>query len=198
MEFVAYLPWLGLAAVVVALVVIYNNLVSYRNYVTNGFAQIEVQLKRRLDLIPNLVSTAKGYLKHERETLEAVINARNEAKVMLDRLGGGPPDAVAAAQLGGAERALNQSLGSLQVVVEAYPDLKASANMMRLSVELAHTENKVSFARQAYNDAVMVYNTYRESFPPMLVASLFGHGIRQVFLEFEDRATLEAVPKASF
>lgn len=192
--------WLVVALVIVAayVVAVYNKLVTYRNRSENGFAQIDVQLKRRLDLIPNLVETAKGYLKHERETLEAVIAARNEAKSVLDKLGGKMPDAGDAARLGAAEALLGQKMGSFQIAVEAYPDLKASQNMVQLSEELSHTENKVAFSRQAYNDAVTSYNTYRESFPTLLFASMFGHPQNQALLEFEDRATLEAAPQVTF
>ena len=155
---------------------IYNRLVSLKNRFENAFAQIEVQLKRRHDLIPNLVETAKGYLSHERETLQSVIEARNTAVAGLKAAAANPGSAKAIADLGGAEGALTQAMGRLNVVMEAYPDLKASQNMMQLSEELTSTENKVAFARQSFNDAVMHYNTYRQSFPPVAVAGMFGHG----------------------
>ena len=146
-------------------VAIYNQLVALKNRFKNSFAQIEVQLKRRYDLIPNLVETAKGYLAHERETLEAVIAARNEAATALQAASQSGVDAAAIKQLSGAEGVLGSALGKLNVVMEAYPDLKASQNMQQLSEELTSTENRVAFARQGFNDAVMNYNTYRQSFP---------------------------------
>ncbi|MCV6614883.1 MAG: LemA family protein [Cellvibrionaceae bacterium] len=177
---------------------IYNNLVSLKNRYENGFAQIEVQLKRRYDLIPNLVETAKGYLKHESETLEAVIKARNEAIGGLQAAAANPGDVAAMGQLAGAEGALAGALGKLSVVVEAYPDLKANENMMQLSEELTSTENKVAFARQAFNDAVTAYNSYKQSFPPVALAATFGHGPDASLLEFEDSAEIQAAPKISF
>ncbi|RUR28914.1 LemA family protein [Vreelandella andesensis] len=177
---------------------IYNRLVSLRNRFQNAFAQIEVQLKRRHDLIPNLVETAKGYLSHERETLQSVIEARNTASAGLKAAAANPGSAKAMADLGGAEGALTQAMGRLNVVMEAYPDLKASQNMMQLSEELTSTENKVAFARQSFNDAVMHYNTYRQSFPPVAVAGMFGHGQDASLLEFEDSAQIQVAPKVSF
>lgn len=177
---------------------VYNRLVSLRNRFQNAFAQIEVQLKRRHDLIPNLVETAKGYLSHERETLEAVIQARNSAASGLEAAAANPGSKQAMAELGGAEGALTQAMGRLNVVMEAYPDLKASQNMQQLSEELTSTENKVAFARQSFNDAVMQYNSYRQSFPPVAVAPLFGHGEDASFLEFEDSAQIQAAPTVSF
>ena len=178
-------------------IAIYNQLVSLSNRYQNGFAQIEVQLKRRYDLIPNLVETAKGYLSHERETLEAVITARNEAAAALGNLGG---DVTASGikSLAGAEKALAGALGKLNVVMEAYPDLKASANMQQLSEELTSTENRVAFARQGFNDAVMAYNTYRQSFPNIVIANQFGHREDAELLEFEDSAEIQAAPNVSF
>ena len=187
-----------IAVVILYLVFIYNNLVSLRNQFKNGFAQIDVQLQRRHDLIPNLVETAKGYLKHERETLEAVIAARNEAASMLKAAAGTPGAADAMKQLSGAEGHLAGALGRLNVVMEAYPDLKANQNMMQVSEELTNTENKVAFARQAFNDAVMAYNTFRQSFPPVMLASAFGHPTDATLLEFEDSAQIQAAPKVSF
>ena len=177
---------------------IFNTLVSLKNRFKNAFAQIEVQLKRRYDLIPNLVETAKGYLKHESETLEAVIAARNSAMKGLEAMAKDPGSATAAGVLAGAETALGQALGRLNVVMEAYPDLKANQNMMQVSEELTSTENKISFARQAFNDAVMAYNTYKQSFPQMIFAGAFGHGADASLLEFEDSAEIQAAPKVNF
>lgn len=177
---------------------VYNRLVSLKNRFENAFAQIEVQLKRRHDLIPNLVETAKGYLNHERETLQSVIEARNTAAAGLKAAAANPGSAKAMADLGGAEGALSQAMGRLNVVMEAYPDLKASENMQQLSEELTSTENKVAFARQSFNDAVMHYNTYRQSFPPVAVAGMFGHGQDASLLEFEDSAQIQVAPKVSF
>jgi LemA protein len=193
----------GIVALVILLLLIwaagiFNTLVRYRNRYQNAFAQIEVQLKRRHDLIPNLVEIAKGYIKHERETLEAVVAARSQAVSGLQRASQNPGDAAAIKQLGGAESALAGALSRLLVVVEAYPDLKANQNMMQLSEELTSTENRVAFARQAFNDAVMEYNTYKQSFPPVLLAGLFGHGQDATLLEFEDRAAIQQAPKVSF
>jgi LemA protein len=153
---------------------IYNRLVSGRNGYKNAFAQIDVQLTRRHDLIPNLVETAKGYMKHERETLEAVITARNAAVTGLKAAASNPGDPNAVQQLAGAENALSGALGRMFALAEAYPDLKANQNMMQLSEELTSTENKVAFARQAFNDAVMNYNNSREVFPNSIVANSFG------------------------
>jgi LemA protein len=190
---------LALAAlVVVYCIAIYNQLVALRNRFQNGFAQIEVQLKRRYDLIPNLVETAKAYMAHERETLEAVIAARNAAASGLAAAAANPGNAAAIADLGGREGALGAALGRLNVVMEAYPDLKANQNMMQLSEELTSTENKVAFARQAFNDQVMAYNTYRQSFPPVVLAGAFGHGTDATLLQFEDSAQIQAAPKVSF
>ncbi|EXJ10046.1 LemA family protein [Nitrincola nitratireducens] len=177
---------------------IFNRLVALKNRFENAFAQIEVQLKRRYDLIPNLVETAKGYMKHERETLEAVISARNTALASLQAAAANPGSAAALTQLMSSEGALKSALGSLNITMEAYPDLKASENMRQLSEELISTENKVSFSRQAFNDAVMAYNTYKQSFPQTLLAATFGHAADASLLVFEDSAAIQAAPKVSF
>jgi len=169
--------WIVLIVVILVaffFISIYNRLVSGRNAYKNAFAQIDVQLTRRHDLIPNLVETAKGYMKHERETLEAVIAARNAAVTGLKTAAANPGDPNAVQQLAGAENALSGALGRLFALAEAYPDLKANQNMMQLSEELTSTENKVAFARQAFNDAVMGYNNAREVFPNSIVANSFG------------------------
>lgn len=193
---------LGILLVIVAVAAmmaggIYNKLVTLKNRFQNAFAQIDVQLKRRYDLIPNLVETAKAYMKHESETLEAVIAARNQAMAGLQKAAASPGDAEAMKGLVGAESALTGALSRFSMVMEAYPDLKANQNMMQLSEELTSTENKVAFARQAYNDSVMAYNTYRQSFPPVFFAGMFGHATDAAFLEF-DRAKIEEAPKVSF
>ncbi len=187
-----------IVAIVGYTVAIYNRLVALKNRYKNAFAQIEVQLKRRHDLIPNLVETAKGYLKHERETLDEVVNARNQAQSNLAQAAADPGNAEAIKSLGGAESALSGALGRLNVVMEAYPDLKASQNMMQLSEELTSTENKVAFARQAFNDQVMAYNTYKQSFPQVVLAPTFGHAEDATLLEFEDSEAIQAAPEVSF
>ena len=175
---------------------IYNRLISLRNRFKNAFAQIDVQLKRRYDLIPNLVETAKGYIKHERGTLEAVTAARNQASAAVQKAAANPADAVAIQGLMGAEATLTGALGRLFAVVEAYPDLKANQTMAQLMEELTSTENKVSFARQAYNDVVMSYNIARETFPAVVVANLFGFTLAQLF-EITAAQEREA-PKVAF
>jgi LemA protein len=177
-------------------VAIYNKLIQLRNRFKNAFAQIDVQLKRRYDLIPNLVETAKGYLKHERQVLEAVIKARNQASSAMEKASADPGNREAMQGLNGAESTLAGTLGRLFALVEAYPDLKANQNMMQLSEELTSTENKVAFARQAFNDAVMIYNTAREVFPNNIVANMFAFTEAQLF-EIKVEAEREA-PKVSF
>ncbi len=176
---------------------VYNKLIALKNRYQNAFAQIEVQLKRRYDLIPNLVETVKGYMAHERETLEAVIQARNQAVSGLQRAASDPGDPNAIKNLASAEGVLGGALGRLLALSEAYPDLKASENMKQLTEELTSTENKVSFSRQAFNDAVTAYNIYRQSFPPAIFAGMFGHTQDASLLEFDSAAIAEA-PKVSF
>lgn len=191
------LGFLAVAVVVVLFLIgIYNKLVALRNQLKNGFAQIDVQLKRRYDLIPNLVETAKTYMKHERGTLEAVIAARNQAYGASQRAAVNPTDPGAMQGLMQAEGQMMGVLGKLMAVAEAYPDLKANQNMMQLTEELTSTENKIAFARQAYNDAVMTYNTAREVFPNVMVATMFGFGPATLF-ELPVAAEREA-PKVQF
>ena len=180
----------------IAVVSMYNRLVTLRNRYKNAFSQIDVQLKRRYDLIPNLVEVAKGYIKHERETLEAVIKARNAAYAAGQQAARSPGEREAMTALGGAEGQLGGALGRLFAVAEAYPDLKANQNMLALQEELSATENKIAFARQAYNDSVMGYNTQREVFPTTVIASMFNFQEANLF-EVEQPAEREA-PKVSF
>lgn len=182
--------------VIIGPVLIYNRLVILRNRFKNSFAQIDVQLKRRYDLIPNLVEVVKGYIKHERETFEAVIAARNQAVGAVKKAAANPGELTAMQGLMQAESLLTGSLGKLFALVESYPELKASQNMMQLSEELSSTENRIAFARQAYNDAVMTYNTSREVFPAVLFAGMFGFQQAEL-LELEDIRERET-PAVSF
>jgi len=185
-----------LLIIVIWAISIYNNLVNLRNRVKNGFSQIDVQLTRRYDLIPNLVEAVKGYMSHERGTLEDVINARNTAVSGLKRAAADPSDPEAIKALAGAEATLGGTLGRLFALAESYPDLKANQNMMQFQEELASTENKVAFARQAFNDAVMSYNNGCQNFPNSLIANNFGFKHAE-FLEIEQEQKRE-VPKVSF
>lgn len=189
-----------IAAIVIAVVLfaigIYNKLVGLRNRYKNAFAQIDVQLKRRYDLIPNLVEVAKGYMKHEQETLQGVIEARNRAFSAGQRAAANPGDPNAMNQLASAEGQLNGALSRLLMVAEAYPDLKANTNMIAIQEELTSTENKVAYARQGYNDSVMVYNTSRETFPAVLFAGALGFHPAQL-LEIENPKEREA-PQVKF
>jgi LemA protein len=192
--------WIALGvvvALVLFVVTIYNRLVALRNRYKNGYAQIDVQLKRRYDLIPNLVEAAKGYLKHERETLEKVIAARGAALNASQRAAGAPGDPAAMNALSQAEGVLGGALGKLLAVFEAYPDLKANQNILAVQEELASTENKVAFARQAYNDSVMQYNTRRESFPDNLLAGMFGFGAAEL-LQATESAEERKAPQVKF
>jgi LemA protein len=197
---IALLILAGLLAVIVVLALsamgIYNSLVALRNRFKNAYAQIDVQLKRRYDLIPNLVETAKGYLKHEHETLEDVIKARNVAYTASQAAAANPADGAAVKGLVSAEGGLTGALSRLMVVSEQYPDLKANQNMMQLTEELTSTENKIAFSRQAYNDSVMEYNTSRETFPNVVLAGMFGFLPAELF-HVEDPAE-KAAPKVSF
>lgn len=176
---------------------VYNRLVTMKNRVDNAFAQIEVQLKRRHDLIPNLVETVKGYMSHERETLEAVIQARNQAVGGLQQVAGHLDDPAAMQHLAAAESGLGAALGRLFAVSEAYPDLKANQNMAQLTEELTSTENRIGFARQAFNDSVTSYNTYKQQFPPVIFANMFGHAKDRELLEF-DSEKINQAPSVSF
>ena len=192
--------WIFLGVVVVLViwaVSIYNRLVQLRNRFKNAFAQIDVQLKRRYDLIPNLVETAKGYIKHERETLEAVIKARNQAVVAANAAGANPGNPAAMQGLSQAEGQLTGVLGRLFALSESYPDLKANQNMLAIQEELSSTENKVAFARQAFNDSVMEYNTKRESFPDTIFAGMFGFGAAEL-LQATESAEERKAPQVKF
>jgi len=192
--------WIFLAiivAIAVWAIAVFNGLVALRNRFKNAFAQIDVQLKRRYDLIPNLVETAKGYIKHERETLEAVIKARNSAQSAAQAAAAAPGNPAAMQSLGAAEGALTGVLGRMFALAEAYPDLKANQNMLALQEELSSTENKVAFSRQAFNDAVMEYNTQRESFPGNIFAGMFQFGPAELLAATESAEERKA-PKVSF
>ena len=194
---ISFLIFLGVVAAIVFWAIgIYNRLINERNRVKNAFAQIDVQLTRRHDLIPNLVEAVKGYMKHERETLEAVIKARNVAVSALDAAKADPSNAKAIQELGASEGALGSILGRLFALSEAYPDLKANQNMMQLQEELASTENKVAFSRQAFNDAVLSYNNTAENFPNNVIASTFAFELAS-FLEIEAEEKRD-VPDVSF
>jgi LemA protein len=186
-----------IVALAVWAITIYNGLVALRNQFKNAFAQIDVQLKRRYDLIPNLVETVKGYIKHERETLEAVIKARNSAVSAAQAAAAAPGNPAAMQGLGQAEGALTGVLGRMFALAESYPDLKANQNMLSLQEELSSTENKVAFSRQAFNDAVMQYNTQRESFPGNIFAGMFGFGPAELLAATESAEERKA-PKVSF
>ncbi len=185
-----------IAAIVMWGVGIYNRLVNERNRVKNGFAQIDVQLTRRYDLIPNLIEAVKGYMKHERETLDAVVKARNSASASLDAAKADPANALAMKELGASEGALTSALGRLFALSEAYPDLKANENMMQFQEELTSTENKVAFSRQAFNDTVLQYNNSVQNFPNNLIAGFFSFALAS-FLEIESEEKRD-VPEVSF
>ena len=194
------MTWIVLGIIIAGiffLISVYNGLITSRNGYKNAFAQIDVQLQRRHDLIPNLVETVKGYIKHERETLEAVIAARNSAVTSLKSAAASPGDPGAMKQLADSQAVLTGAMGRLMAVAEAYPELKANQNMMQLSEELSSTENRVAFARQAFNDAVMGYNNKREVFPSNLVSGMFGFGPAQM-LELENPQQVRQAPKVSF
>lgn len=198
MEISTLISWLVFITAVFYVIRIFNTLVLFKNRYENAFAQIEVQLKRRYDLIPNLVEATKAYLKHERETLEAVVVARNDAAAGLKAAADNPSSAAALNKLASSEGLLQSALGKLNVVVEAYPELKANENIMQLNEELTSTENRVGFSRQAFNDAVTEYNAYRQSFPNNLFAPTFGHREDATLLEFADSAQIQEAPKVSF
>ena len=175
---------------------VYNKLITLRNRYENAFSQIDVQLKRRHDLIPNLVNVAKGYMEHEKDTLEAVIQARNQAISATSNAAANPGDQSSMQELASAESNLNGALGRLLMIAESYPDLKANENMLALQEELTSTENKVSFARQSYNDSVTTYNTTREMFPANMIAGTFGFGDAQLFVVDEEAERV--APKVEF
>lgn len=190
--------FLAIAAVIGVIgVQMYNRLVLLKNRCDNSFAQIEVQLKRRYDLIPNLVEAVKGYLTHEKETLENVIAARNQASAGLAKAAQSPGDLETMKAFVGSENSLTGAMGRMNFVMEAYPELKANENIADLTEELSHTENRIAFSRQAYNDLTMVFNTYRQSFPTVLFASMFGYGVDRNMLEFADAEKIQEAPQVS-
>ena len=197
MEMSTWLPLVAAAIVVVWAIAVYNQLISLKNRYKNGFAQIEVQLKRRYDLIPNLVNCAKAYLKHEKNTLEGVTKARDQAAAVLAEVVRDPSNAAVMRELAEKEQILSGALTRLNIAVEAYPELKADQTMASLSEEITTTENKIAFARQAFNDGVMRYNTYRQTFPNVYAAGIFGHGLNAELLEFADRIAIQQAPRVS-
>ncbi len=198
MKFVILLIIIIIVAAIAILAYLYNQLVTLQERFKNAFAQIEVQLKRRYDLIPNLLETAKAYLKHENDTLTKVTEARNSALAALKAASGHADDSMAIEALNKAERQLSSTLAGFNLQMEAYPDLKANQNMMQLSEELSSTENRIAFARQAFNDAVMAYNIQRKSFPTILLANTFGHSQDASLLAFDDVKEIQNAPKVSF
>jgi len=195
---ITLLVFLAMAAVVgTVLMQVYNRLVKLKNRCDNSFAQIEVQLKRRYDLIPNLVEAVKGYMSHEKETLENVIAARNQASMGLKKAAQNPGNLDTMKAFVGSENALTGAIGRMNFVMEAYPELKANDNVASLTEELSHTENRIAFARQAYNDLVMVFNTYRQSFPTIVFAPMFGYTTDRNMLEFADSEAIQEAPKVS-
>lgn len=185
------------AGVGIVLMQVYNRLVKLKNRCDNAFAQIEVQLKRRYDLIPNLVEAVKGYMSHEKETLENVIAARNQASLGLKKAAQNPANLDTMKAFVGSENALTGAIGRMNFVMESYPELKANENVADLTEELSHTENRIAFARQAFNDLVMVFNTYRQSFPTILFAPMFGYANDRDMLEFADSEQIQEAPKVS-
>ncbi len=197
MEMSAWLLLVAAAIVVVWAMAVYNQLISLKNRYKNGFAQIEVQLKRRYDLIPNLVNCASAYLKHEKNTLEGVTKARDQAAAVLAEVVRDPSNAAVMRELAEKEQILSGALNRLNIAVEAYPELKADQTMASLSEAITTTENKIAFARQAFNDGVMRYNTYRQTFPNVAAAGVFGHGLNAALLEFADTTAIQQAPRVT-